>query len=178
MDEKQPRAVTGVPTQLNLGCGDDYRRGWWNVDAHKGHGVVADVQGDAVSIGRRGYKFDRILCSHMIEHVHWVMVLDELRAIRLLLAPRGEACFVFPDASKLEPGDPDELMVRTLWGTRRHSGDYHWWAPTVPLVSNLLLLAGYAHIRSVSATNHDAREWKIRDLDNHAQSIVIARRGE
>jgi SAM-dependent methyltransferase len=72
--------------KLNLGCGQDYREGWINVDisATVGADVVHDIC--KLPLPFADNQFDEILCNDILEHVEYTPVLKDLHRI---LAPGG-----------------------------------------------------------------------------------------
>ena len=79
----------GVVQKLNLGCGNDYREGWVNLDSvfFKGE---ADVRVDLeeADLPFEDSFFDEIYASHVLEHVIALpQLMDELQRV---IKPTGE----------------------------------------------------------------------------------------
>lgn len=55
--------------KLNLGCGEDYRKGWLNVDSRKNVKVDLIYDLDKLPYPFKKNQFDEILMSHVLEHV-------------------------------------------------------------------------------------------------------------
>lgn len=56
--------------RLNLGCGNDVRDGWVNIDSHERPGVlVADLADPNLSLPFPDDHFTEIEASHLIEHI-------------------------------------------------------------------------------------------------------------
>jgi len=75
--------------KLNLGCGDDYKEGWINVDISDN--VKSDVKHDlnVIPFPFRDRQFSYIEASHVLEHIdrkNFVLVMKELHRI---LKPGG-----------------------------------------------------------------------------------------
>ena len=175
MGDAQQRTAPPRERWLNLGCGDDYREGWDNVDALPEAPFRVDRCATVKELGAQGMRYSRVLCSHMLEHVPFGWVIEELRQIAGVLVPRGEVVFVVPDITKLPIGAPPELVRRIVYGTGRHEFDHHLWAPTGAVMMALLSLANFVDVRVLPAYAAELRDWKIRDRDNAAQTIVYAR---
>ncbi len=67
--------------KLNLGCGNDIKRGWVNLDIADlpGVDVVWDIEKLPLPFGDE--QFDEILCNDILEHVEYVPILRELHRI-------------------------------------------------------------------------------------------------
>ncbi len=67
--------------KLNLGCGQDYREGWVNLDISStvGADVVHDIE--KLPFPFADGTFDEILCNDIIEHVEYLPIMKELYRI-------------------------------------------------------------------------------------------------
>jgi len=64
---------------LNLGCGEDYKKGWINLDSRRN--IKSDIRWDLNSLPYpfKKMEFDNVLLSHVLEHVNDpVKVLKEV----------------------------------------------------------------------------------------------------
>lgn len=74
--------------KLNLGCGNDIRDGWVNLDATKLPGVDMVHNVEKLPLPFKKEEFDEILCQDILEHVaDYVPLLKELHRI---LKPGGQ----------------------------------------------------------------------------------------
>jgi SAM-dependent methyltransferase len=89
---------TGAPRKLNLGCGEDYKEGYVNVDFH-GH-VNIDVQHDLNSIPYpfADNSFDHVLASHVLEHLDRPFVV--MKELHRILKPGGTLIVKVPHFSR------------------------------------------------------------------------------
>jgi len=66
--------------KLNLGCGENYKDGWINLDINKN--VKVDVYADIEKgLPFENNYFDEVFCKHILEHIHpdrFSEVMDEL----------------------------------------------------------------------------------------------------
>jgi len=73
--------------RLNLGCGDDYREGWVNIDINPD--VKADIHRDL----NKGLPFDdnsvdEVWCSHLLEHLDdMIFAMEEIYRVMKPNAP-------------------------------------------------------------------------------------------
>jgi SAM-dependent methyltransferase len=89
---------TGAPRKLNLGCGEDYKEGYVNVDFH-GH-VNIDVQHDLNSLPYpfADNSFDHVLASHVLEHLDRPFVV--MKELHRILKPGGTLIVKVPHFSR------------------------------------------------------------------------------
>jgi SAM-dependent methyltransferase len=84
---------------VNLGCGNDVRDGWINIDSAPRAGVRAhDI--------RQGLPFfnnsvDYIYASHVLEHLDYAVALKLIEDCHRALLPGGVVRFVLPDVPRL-----------------------------------------------------------------------------
>lgn len=68
---------------LNVGCGQDVKQGWVNLDSHNSFGVDLVYDLNDLPLPFETNHFDHILCSHVLEDfVNPIPLLDEL--VRIL----------------------------------------------------------------------------------------------
>ncbi len=87
-----------APRKLNLGCGEDFKDGFVNVDFHS-H-VRIDVQHDlnAFPYPFEDASFDHVLASHVLEHLDRPFVV--MKELHRLLKPGGTLTVKVPHFSR------------------------------------------------------------------------------
>ncbi len=109
-----------MAVRVNMGCGNDYREGWVNVDVEKT--VRADKHASFLEFPWpfEDGSVDEVLLSHVVEHVPTVMVegrdalvvmLEELHRI---LAPGGKVVIKIPHwnrPARLTLGNPTHYRI-------------------------------------------------------------------
>jgi len=125
--------------KLNLGCGDEIREGFLNVDIrkHGGVDVVCDVRG----LPFRDGSADEILASDIIEHIPWREVRAVLGEWRRVLKGGGRLEMRTPNLEglillyrnrtvgwKREEGEEKGIdpIVERLYGAQDHEGNFHY----------------------------------------------------
>lgn len=115
--------------RLNLGCGNDIREGWVNLDRVKLPGV--DVEHDITNLPLpfENESFDEVLCANILEHIDDFVPL--LRDIHRILKPKGKLTITVPHfTSKDAYGDPTHrrgFSVHTFsYFCRTHPRNYYF----------------------------------------------------
>lgn len=73
--------MTNTPTKLNLGCGNDIREGWVNLDIADLPGVDIVHDLNVLPLPFADESFDEILCLDVLEHVDYPILLKECHRI-------------------------------------------------------------------------------------------------
>lgn len=73
--------LDSMPAKLNLGCGEDYREGWINLDFNKK--IKADIYADIEKkLPFKDNTFDYVYAEHVMEHVrNLIQLMEELKRI-------------------------------------------------------------------------------------------------
>lgn len=161
--------------KLNLGAGDRYAEGFWNVDwASSPYDTDqrVDLRGELPWIG-----VDYAYAGHLLEH----LTLDECRSFlpRLLacMSPGGQLMVVGPDLTiatqMAEAGTLNVLLDELRYGAKRWPGDEHHWLCDVVQVVDLLQTAGWANVQDVGISNVPAM-WPVADRGPQWQCAVSA----
>jgi hypothetical protein len=84
--------------KLNLGCGDDVKAGYINIDIRKTkpNVLMLDLEKDLLKIFPDG-SVEEIIAKDVIEHVSWRRVEDLLRDIHRVLKSNGKVYIQVPD---------------------------------------------------------------------------------
>lgn len=98
--------------QLEIGSGPTQRAGWLTLDMCKGADIYWDLR---YKMPFNESTFDRVYCSHVLEHFSYRDLKELLIEVRRILRPNGEFLIAVPDASiyvdaYIGKRDADELM--------------------------------------------------------------------
>jgi len=70
-----------METKLNIGCGDDIRKGWINLDIAKIQGVDVVHDINNLPLPFENESFDYVLCQDVLEHIEYIPLLKEFYRI-------------------------------------------------------------------------------------------------
>lgn len=128
---------------MNVGCGDDYKEEFINVDLYKAAKVdlVADIRALPYSDGL----VDEIYASHVLEHFgKWEMhtlLTEWCRALK----PQGKMTIIVPDLEWVVRNwlnEPEENRwgwpLDTIFGHQSEPGETHKTGFTMPQLQNFL----------------------------------------
>ncbi len=122
--------MVGGVEQLNLGCGDFYQEGWFNIECNTQ--LKADLHLDI----RDGLPFDdssvsTVYCGHVLEHLNASDLAGVLREIARVLKPSGHLWVVGPDYDRaISRNEPEQILAAIRGGEGRWDGDSHQWTAT------------------------------------------------
>lgn len=125
LDPNNPRCqVTGL--RLNLGCGDDIKEGFLNVDPYNSS---AQADWDMRKLPLKDNTVAQIICYEALEHIPQADVLPTLQEWYRVLKPRGNAVIIIPDmisACQRFLEDPeDEWALARIYGSQGAGGQFH-----------------------------------------------------
>lgn len=82
--------------KLNIGCGNDYREGFWNIDIGA---CKKDADWDITQpLPVQDGAFDLIIANHVLEHIPKEKFFPVFRELHRVLAPGGLLSFAVPRA--------------------------------------------------------------------------------
>jgi predicted SAM-dependent methyltransferase len=139
MKEHQLTCRRTKTLKLHIGCGNDIREGFVNIDCRKLKGV--DLVIDA---GELATRFDKstvnyILANDVIEHFPQAKAKHVLRSWVELLMPGGTIEICCPDvAYAAEISYSDEWLIRLLYGDQDYKENYHQSGYTLATMTKML----------------------------------------
>lgn len=149
------------PVRLNLGCGEDRRQGYINVDAYVSS---ADLQMDVFDLPLDDGVADEIFSSHMLEHLGKHEVPHVLKTWHRVLKPGGILRLNVPDLSwvvenwlRLPEAQRWGWALDTIFGLQTHPGEYHKTGFTADRIRGLLSWAGFAEVQVSHIESHGQR---------------------
>ena len=137
----------GVGTHLNLGCGNDRKPGWVNVDLDARHepDVCDDSLAYVASLDEGSV--DEIYAGHFLEHLTYDEGERFLEGCLRVLKPGGTIGIVVPDTRAivsryLRDGlDLDEICAAFLYSTVQDS--HHQWSYDLHTLGRALTRSGF-----------------------------------
>lgn len=135
--------------KLNLGCGPDYRPGYWNVDADPN--VKADEHADILTYEPK-VSYPVVYMKHVAEHLPIAEIPGFFARVYSWLVPGGTFVIDGPNLQAMcrrvalkEPWNWDD--VKMLLGGQETDFDYHrsGWSPS--FLTQLLKEAGFREVR-------------------------------
>ncbi len=152
------------PIRLNLGCGDDLRPGWVNIDAN----VSADWDLDLRQLDLPASSTDEVLLSHALEHFSDEEVPLLLARISSAVSPQGRLLVNVPDLAwvlrnwlALPEQQRWGWALATVFGLQDNPGEYHRTGFSPLRLDNMLRQAGFSWVR-------------VRRLFSHGQGCLWA----
>lgn len=120
--------------KLNLGCGNDIRDGWVNLDISpiKGVDVVHDVK--QLPLPFEDNSFDYILCQDVLEHIEYIPLLKDLHrilkkdAVLEIRVPHFSSRFNFMDPThiKMFSIQTFDFFTKNVPYNREYYFDFHF----------------------------------------------------
>lgn len=147
--------------KLNLGCGNDYRVGFINVDSNKNH--KADIYQDVTNLSDiSNCSSDYVVAQDILEHlprhkaktalVEWNRVLTIGGIIEIRVPSLVDILKKIDSSASVEE---HRDLIQALYGTQSYIGDFHLNGFTEISLSNLLHQCGFFvnEISVVQGTN-------------------------
>lgn len=142
--------------RLNLGCGNDYRLGYLNVDFNDSHKV--DLISDVVNL--REIQSDscvEVVAQDVLEHIQRCRCLTALKEWNRVLKMDGTLKIRVPSiidlANLLKDKNKQDIenqmnIVKCLFGTQGYEGDFHYNGFTEPVLKFYMGESGF-QIKSI-----------------------------
>lgn len=181
--------IKTLPTtvKLNLGCGNDIRPGYINVDKFPASPDV--VQANLPDLPFADDHADEVVLSHVLEHFGYADGEYLCREIQRVLKPGGYALIEVPDIQWCMAqflGAPElngysnpsydytvehrwGLYAQAIWGDQHNDGLYHKWGYTAQRLLYLLNHVGFAGIEIKFVHSHG-----VQCLSAKAQKAVAS----
>lgn len=145
--------------KLNLGCGEDLREDYLNIDIRKLPGVdtVADITLFDFSSLR---EVDYIVMQHVLQYIPRGKFLTVLQSLFKCLQPGGHLEIRLPNLKKIcsqchlngvsgELGFPEEMIIGLLYGAQTHQYDIVYNGFTSDYLQGILNTIGFEIISVV-----------------------------
>jgi len=166
--------------RLNLGAGDRYAAGWWNVDRadcpHPKDAAV-DLTGE---LPWRPRSVSHVYAGHVLEHLPVDVCVQLLGRLLPLMARGGQIMVVGPDLGRAQTmadvGTLDVTMESLRCGAHRWPGDEHQWECTPTILVAMLEEAGWHDIVEMGIGQVPAW-WPVADRGPQWQCAVHALAG-
>lgn len=158
--------------KLNLGCGNDYREGYVNVDMNTSHRVdlVSDVTWlKTIADGSCA----EVLAQDVLEHIprargatalkEWNRVLERGGKLRLRVPSLIHLLGLLKDENRQSVQEQKQL-IQCLYGTQGYEGDFHFNGYTEVTLRQELLTAGFelTQLKIVDEWLFDAEAHKVQ----------------
>lgn len=153
--------------KLHLGCGEQYKEGYVNIDAFSG--VRADRYFDlSRPLDYEENSVEEILAYHLIEHLPFGNINKILDSWYKVLKPGGKLILEFPDFDKLiKQYQESESYASLEWifGTQDRMGQTHLWGWNERRMIDLLRSTGFMEVKSVEPQDKTHTEGPILRIE-------------
>jgi predicted SAM-dependent methyltransferase len=144
--------IRNYPPNINLGCGNDLRKDFFNVDIHRFHkpDLVSDVT-ELKELPSNCFKY--ALANDILEHIPRHRTLNTLKEWNRILCIDGKLELRVPSAVDIMKllihennncPSRQEKIIQCLFGTQMYQGDFHYTCFTEILLSDLLARSGFS----------------------------------
>jgi len=136
--------------RLNLGCGNDKRKGYINIDIRSV--VNPDVVMDIWDVDECYSDVDEILMIDVLEHFSIVESKEILKKMFGILKSGGRIKIQCPDlqviGKKIIYNPTDTNLIKMLYGGQDYVENFHRSGFTIPLLRNVLEQIGFEIIET------------------------------
>ena len=164
-----------MPVRLNIGCGDDIRPGYLNIDRFA---QGAGIRMDASRLAFADRSVDEIFSSHMLEHLSKYEVPELLGEWNRVLKPGGKVEIIVPDLPwcmrqwlRLPDSARWDWALDTIYGLQDSPGEFHKTGFSAERLHHLLKEAGFGAIEVTTRFDHGMRS--IRALASGGGATTI-----
>jgi len=169
--------LTGKSVKINLGCGNDYKEGYINVDKYNNTNNV-DYQWDLGKLEVEDKSIDEIYLSHVFEHIEINTIYSVLNHWNSKLKHNGRLVIRVPNLEweiKLWLNSEDKWKdIHRIYGSQSHEGNAHSCGFTKESLPDLVKRFGF-DIESVEIRNKGyGEEIKMVAIKNTNQKVYTA----
>ena len=164
------------PIRLNIGCGEDIRPGYLNIDPFAAGPVL---KMEASRLGFTDHSVDEIFSSHVLEHLSKHEVMDVLVEWARVLKPTGKVEIIVPDLPwcmqqwlRLPDSARWDWALDTIFGLQDHPGEFHKTGFSTDRLDRLLKEAGFRTVEVTTCFNHGMQS--IRALASSGDAALTA----
>ena len=150
-----------MPVRLNIGCGDDIRPGYLNIDRFA---PGAGIRMDASRLAFADRSVDEIFSSHMLEHLSKYEVPEFLGEWNRVLKPGGKVEIIVPDLPwcmrqwlRLPDSARWDWALDTIYGLQDSPGEFHKTGFSAERLHRLLQEAGFSAVEVTTRFDHGMR---------------------
>ncbi len=164
-----------MPVRLNIGCGDDVRPGYLNIDRFA---QGAGIRMDASRLAFADRSVDEIFSSHMLEHLSKYEVPELLGEWNRVLKPGGKVEIIVPDLPwcmrqwlRLPDSARWDWALDTIYGLQDSPGEFHKTGFSAERLHHLLKEAGFSAVEVTTRFDHGMRS--IRALASGGGATTV-----
>ena len=151
VENNKPINADRAGLKLNLGCGNDYRPGYLNVDFNDSHKV--DLISDVMNLSKiKDLSCVEVLAQDVLEHIQRCRCLTALKEWNRVLKINGILKIRVPSVIDLvnllslknnESVESQINLIKCLFGTQGYVGDFHYNGFTKTLLEFYLHESGF-----------------------------------
>lgn len=150
--------------KVNIGCGDHYAEGWYNIDLHDDHFKVDDTWDITGPWPINSNFVDMVYAGHVMEHLSAFEAMVVLGQAKRVLKPGGELLVVSPDYDRVVAKYGHQTHHMT--GESRWPGDEHKWVHSGLTMRDLLRAFSFDDVADLSVSMKFLKQevgWPIVD---------------